>query len=461
MELQLKDYGKKFQSFVVSAIFQNRRAMKQLVSILKPDFFEYQGDRILIKLAQSYYKKYRTIPAKVVLKTRVDAEFYPYVDKIYKQKIGEITIIVDEVQEFIRIERVKAAYYSSAELVEQGKIKDAYGILRKAFSGEEHGRGAEGSYAKKQLAQNLFSISTQITENAIPTGFFHLDRLMEGGLYPGELGVFMGQLKAGKSFVLLNTAYAAASMLAGKNVVFYTLENSLWKTDRRLYRRILHDQIVTTESYSKLNQRMNNYMPGEIYIQQFPTGQATVSDLMAHLDYLADSQDFKADLVVVDYADCMRPERSIGERRFELNGIYEDLRRLAGEFKVPVWTATQTRRVGFGKKIVQADDSSESIGKPQIADVFLTLSQSDEAAEKDILLMNLAAMRESPGGRVIKCKKDYSKSLIYTVGDVDTYDLLKEGEEYDKKKKFPSKSTRKRLKEGKGANLRKSTKTRA
>lgn len=457
----MKDFGKKFQSYVVSAVYQNRRAMRQLLPILKPDFFEYQGDRILVKLAKSYFKKYRTIPSKVVLKPRVDVEFHEYIDKVYKQKIGEVPIIVDEVKEFIRIEQVKAAYYASADLVEKGEIKDAYGILRKAFAGDEHGRGAEGSYAKKQLSSNLFNIVAQSTENAVPTGFFHLDRLMDGGLFPGELGVFMGKLKLGKSFVLLNVAYAAASMLAGKNVVFYTLENSLWKTDRRLYRRILHDQIVTTESYSKLQQHMSHYMPGEIYIQQFPTGQATVSDLMAHLDYLADTQDYVADVVVVDYADCMRPERSLGERRFELNGIYEDLRRLAGEFNVPVWTATQTRRVGFSKKIVQADDSSESIGKPQIADVFLTLSQTEEEAEQDILLMNLAAMRESPGGRVIKCKKDYSKSLIYSVGDVDMYEVLKEGEDDGKKAKVPTKSTRERLQKGKGSNLRKSTQTRA
>lgn len=443
----MENFDKAFQTHVVSAIYKSMRARKQLIPILKPEYFEFIADRLLVKLARKYFKEYRDVPSKVVVKQKLDEEHHDYVDKVFKRKLRGISILIDEVHEFVQRQEIKSAYYRSAELIEEGNLRDAYGLIRKAFA-NQGGEESTGSFAKANLARNLFDIVKQSSENAVPTGYPHLDKWMDGGLFPGELGVIMAKLKLGKSFWLLNSAFAAASMLSGKNVVFYSLENSRWKTLRRLYRRIIHDPVITVESQDSLRIRMNRFMPGDVYVQYFPTGRASVSDIAAHMDYLVDYENYKADIVFVDYSDCVKPERNVGERRFELNAIFEDLRGLAGEFDVPVWTATQTRRVGFDKKIVQADDSSESIGKPQIADVFLTLSQSKEEEDKDIILMNLAAMRESPGNRVIKLRKDYRKSLLYSVGDVEVYDVLNDAA--DEKK---NKSKKKRLKDGKDFNI--------
>jgi len=431
-------YDRKFQSYIISAALKTHKGMAQLIPLLLPQYFDYSGDKHILKAAKLFFTEFRLIPDESILRQKIDSEYHPYLKKVLKRKVKDIDILITEVKKFVQIERVKKAYVDSALLVDDGKIKEASAIIRKALSGEVTGSGASGSMAFSQLNSNLNEITLQSTNSGVPTGFLHLDNLMNGGLFPGELGVVMAKLKLGKSFFLLNLAYAAASMLAGVNVVFYTLENSRWKTMRRLYRRVLRSTDVTLESSEQLHRRAKQMFVGDIYVQQFPTGGAGVSDLMSHMDYLIDNKGFNPKLVVVDYADCLRPERGIGEKRFELNAIFEDLRRLAGEFNVPVWTATQTRRVGFDKRVVQADDSSESIGKPQIADVFLTMSQAKEEAEQNKILLNLAAMRDSPGDRVVILQKDYSKSMLYSVGVNDVFEYDKTAEQVKGSGKKPS-----------------------
>jgi len=158
------------------------------------------------------------------------------------------------------------------------------------------------------------------------------------------------------------------------------------------------------------------------------------------MDYLIGDEDFKPDLVVIDYADLLKPERGIGEKRFELGAIFEDLRAMAVEFDIPVWTATQTRRLGHSKWLVDADDTSESYEKPQIADVFLTMSQTPDEKSNKQLRLNCAAMRDSPGGKVITIQYDYRTSLMRTVKVSDAEELaemeLQEKENHGKKKRF-------------------------
>ena len=434
--------GKKFQSYIISAVYTTHRGMAQLLPLLSPNYFEFMGDRVLLKAAKEYFDKYRKIPSKEILYQSIDEEYHSYLRRILKRKVKDLDILIDDVKKFVDTEKIKAALYKGAELIDSGKLKEASVIIRKALAGDVKGNGISGSFAFKQLQQNLIEISYNNFGNTVPTGFYHLDNAMGGGLCPGELGVVMARLKLGKSFWLLNVAYAAASLLSGVNVVFYSLENSRWKTLRRFYRRMLCDSNVTMESMDKLGQLAHIHFPGDIWVQQFPTGSVGVSELMGHLDYLIDSQNFKPGLVIVDYADCLKADRGQGEKRFELNAIFEDLRKLAGEFNVPVWTATQTRRLGFDKKIVQADDSSESIGKPQIADVFLTMSQDKDDTNANRILLNLAAMRDSPGDRVVVCNKDYSKSLIYSVGvnDVYSYENKDKEKEVHKVSKYKGKS---------------------
>jgi len=442
-------FNKKFQNHVVSTILKSYRAAAAILPIIETRYFEYDGNRLLVRELKEYYKIYRTLPSKATLSQVMDDTYHEHIRKLFKKKIPDVDIVVAEVKEFINFQNAREAFYKGAELIERGDIDGVFPLMRTAFSNRSNsvtGHGTSGSFFKKQLLSNIIEITVMDTEKVVPTGFTHLDETMNGGLHPGELGVIMGRLKLGKSFFLLNVAFNAASFLGGLNVVHYTLENSRWKTLRRYYRRLIHQSEITMEEEDVIRERMDLCFTGDVYVQQFPTKKASVSSLYSHMDYLIGDVGFNPDLIVVDYADLLKPERGVGEKRFELSAIFEDLRAMAIEFDVPIWTATQTRRLGHSKWLVDADDASESYEKPQIADVFVTMSRTPEEKANHQIRLNCAAMRDSPSDKVIMVHTDYRKSLMYTTDVADVEELAEkeaqEKENYEKRRRFKKTDSR-------------------
>ena len=116
-------------------------------------------------------------------------------------------------------------------------------------------------------------------------------------------------------------------------------------------------------------------LPGKLMIKYYPTKAASVQTLSSHLKQL-ELQEIKPDIVLVDYADILM---GVGkEKRFVLESIYEDLRALAGEFNLPIWTASQANRSSLEEEVIDATKVSESYSKIMIADFVMSMSRKVE-----------------------------------------------------------------------------------
>ena len=113
---------------------------------------------------------------------------------------------------------------------------------------------------------------------------------------------------------------------------------------------------------------------GKMIIKYYPTRAATVNTLSAHLKQL-ELKSIKPDLVIVDYADILRDNSGMREVRHQLGAVYEDLRGLAGEFKVPIWTASQANRSALEEEVIEATKVAEAYSKIMIADFVLSISR--------------------------------------------------------------------------------------
>jgi KaiC/GvpD/RAD55 family RecA-like ATPase len=178
----------------------------------------------------------------------------------------------------------------------------------------------------------------------VPTGLTHLDQCMGGGLQPGELAIIIGAAKQGKSVLLAAIAHGAANLMNQKKVIYYSLEMKQRKILKRMDMRIaaLGSDVIKSDP-SKFTDALKRRAPqlmgtGNILVKSYPTRSCTSSMLCGHLSQTI-AGGFKPDLIVVDYVDIMKPERRIGETHNEQAGCVEDLRRIAGEFNVAVWTA--------------------------------------------------------------------------------------------------------------------------
>ena len=264
---------------------------------------------------------------------------------------------------------MKQAILVSVDLLKEGKYEEIQGVIEQSLK----------INTEQDLGQDYFdsfeSRRKVHTRQTIPTGFPLLDAeaVLDGGLANGELGVVMAPTGGGKSFFLVNLGFGA--LAAGKNVIHYSMELSETHVGNRYDSRITG--IATKELRSKMTEAENKlarFMGGQLFIKEYPPKVATINTIKFHVGRLL-SNGFDPDLVIIDYGDLMKSRRGYEQKRFELESIFEDLRALSMELKLPIWTATQSNREGFNEDVITIDKVGEAINKAHVVDFFGTFSQ--------------------------------------------------------------------------------------
>ena len=120
-----------------------------------------------------------------------------------------------------------------------------------------------------------------------------------------------------------------------------------------------------------------NQLKGELVIKDYPTRSASVNTISAHLQQ-CELQGIKPDMVLVDYADIMKSTQHFKEKRHAIGLIYEELRGVAGEFDIPIWTASQANRSSLEEDVIGADKVSEDYSRVMTADFVMGMSRKVE-----------------------------------------------------------------------------------
>jgi replicative DNA helicase len=220
---------------------------------------------------------------------------------------------------------------------------------------------------------------------------------MGGGPGGGELAIILAGSKAGKSTLLAR--FAVGALWKGKNVAIATGELSKEKYRKRIDSMItqipaseLTKASLSTEAGSKLNKVLkkarrrlkvsHKQMKGGLHIQQWPSGKGTAEDISLWLDDVEAEFGYKIDVLFVDYIRVFRPTQKFDEQRLSVGQVALDLRGIATERDIPVWTATQTNRAGLKKKRLSAEDIAEDISQLFTLDFLVAFCQTEEEAEQ-------------------------------------------------------------------------------
>ena len=151
---------------------------------------------------------------------------------------------------------------------------------------------------------------------------------------------------------------------------------------------------------------------GELIVKEYPTRTCTVNTIRSLLTKLKTSNGFTPDLLVLDYPDIMKPTRDYGEKRHELELLYEEVRAMAQEFDMAVWGASQTNRAALSKKVVTIADLAESFGKAAVADFMIALSQTKEEKRNNEVRYYIAKNRNGTSDETVHCDIFYDKMKI-------------------------------------------------
>jgi replicative DNA helicase len=197
-----------------------------------------------------------------------------------------------------------------------------------------------------------------------------------------------------------------------KNVLHYSLEmreNSVGiRYDSNLC-DIPSNDVIDRKSEVAQYFEKNKHSLGGLFIKEFPTKTATVYTLKSHIERLK-TKGFIPDVIIVDYADIMRSTKKYDALRHELMLIYEELRALAHELGLPIWTASQSNKEGANSDIIDTTNMGEAFGKAATCDLVVSISRKSSEKSTGLAKFFIAKNRVGRDGLVFSIKMDTSKS---------------------------------------------------
>jgi len=418
-EALFKQYGKPFQEKIFQGLLTDHTWAAQMSEVMQPNYFDL---KYLAYLSDKYFKyngKYRSFPTLSLLISIIKDELREPSNAVLKEQIveylgrmrhspdmGDIAYVKDKALDFCRKQALREALEKSVELISGDKYDAVVDLMRKAVSvglptsmGHDFFEDAEARFIKVNRA-------------ACPTGIDQLDEktVLNGGLGRGELGVIAANTGVGKSHMLVSLG--ANALKRGKNVVHYTFELTETAVGIRYDSHLT--EIPSNEIQDSKQEVMDKYKDmelGKLIIKEYPTGTATVNTLRNHLEKLS-LRGFIPNLILIDYADIMRSSREYDALRLELKLIYEELRNLAMEKNIPIWTASQANRDSSNSDIVGLENMSESYGKAMVADVVLSLSRKPAEKATGMGRLFVAKNRAGRDGILFPIHIDTARSTI-------------------------------------------------
>jgi len=351
----------------------------------------------------------------------LQASVIEQVKAAYQQvSASDTAYIKEQFLEFCRNQKLKNAILFASQFLKHGDYDSVWSVINEASrAGLERNLGHD----------YLIDIDQRMSEMArevIKTNWEIIDTHMDGGLGKGELGFVVAPAGSGKSWFL--SRIGAEAMRQGKNVMHFTMELN------EKYVGLRYDACFSGIAFQEVRKNVQQIkdalatIPGKLFIKYFPIKTASASTLKMHIDRFQLITGIKIDLVIVDYADLLRPLVADKNANSYSDGgsVYEELRGMLGELQVPGWTASQSNRGAHEEEVIGAGNVAESYKKIMTGDFILSLSRKTEDKLAGSGRVHVMKNRFGPDGQTYVCAFDTScgKISIYDKDSVEGLEIL-------------------------------------
>ena len=407
-------YGKAFQEGLVQLIFEDRPFADQITEVLDTQFLELEYLQLFVTKIVDYRSRYNTHPSieamTTIIRTELDNEdtvvqnqVREYFARIHTREMSDIEYIKETSLDFCRKQNLKEAMMKSVGLLQNCSFDEISTVINDALK-----LGSENNFGYDYLAdfEERFKLKHR---NPVSTGWKEIDTITTGGLGKSELGVVIAPTGAGKSMALVHLG--AEAIKEGKTVVHYTLELQDTVIGTRYDSCITGYPLSDIRNFKEEIYEEIKELEGSLIVKEYPTKSATTNTIRSHLSRLV-KRDIHPGLIIVDYADLLKPVTVRKEKRNELESIYEELRALSTEFQCPIWTASQTNRSGLNAEVITMEQISEAFNKCFVADFIFSISRTIEDKQNNQGKMFIAKNRNGPDGIIYPIFMDTSNVNI-------------------------------------------------
>ena len=441
------------ESTILKNLLFNNDYCRKVLPFIKSEYFENFHEKVVFEEICKFVVSYDNLATKEVLlietekRTDISEDTFKTICEYIKKldnTSAETNWVVDTTEKWCRDRAIYLALMESIKIADgqdEKKSRDAIpSILQQALAvGFDNNIGHD---YLKDYEERYESYHRK--ENKIPFDLEYLNKITKGGLPSKTLNIALAGTGVGKSLFMCHVA--SSVLLQGRNVLYITLEMAEERIAERIDANLLNVNIKDIQDLpkpmfdSKVN-ALTKKTQGTLIIKEYPTASAHSGHFKALLNELSLKKSFKPDIIFIDYLNICGSSRY--KSNFSVNSysyvkaIAEELRGLAVECNVPIVSATQTTRSGYGNSDVDITDTSESFGLPATADLMLALISTEDLEQMgQIMVKQLKNRYNDPTiNKRFVVGIDRAKMRLYDCEQKAQDDILDSGqeEEYNSK----------------------------
>jgi replicative DNA helicase len=401
----------RLENIILSTLIHNDEYARKVLPFLQTEYFTDKIESRIISEISSFYTKYNKQPTAEVLRVQLvdradinEGELksgLQLIDEISKPvEVASDQWLIEQTEKFCKDKSLYNAILKSIKIIE-GQDKqlsnDSIPSLLQTALSVSFDTAVGHSY--NDSAEARYEFYTQ-KEERIPFDIEILNKVTKGGLPRKSLSMIVAESGGGKSLGLCHMS--AAYKKQGKNVLYITMEMSEERIAERIDANLLNVDIddlakMTKDEFVSKIDRINSKAHGKLIIKEYPTSSAHSGHFRGLLEELRIKKNFIPDIVVVDYlgicaSSKMKQGGSVNSYTY-IKSISEELRALAVEYNVPVLTAMQVNRSGFGNSELELTSISESIGVVMTCDFVMSMIRTQELDDLDQTMIKILKNR--------------------------------------------------------------------
>jgi len=414
--------GSSFQQSLIKSIIEDKKYGETIIDVIDSKYFDNNSFKYIMENLRELYNGYNKIPDYNTLAQKIMAEHTNkdtgkiHIDTLenIKNSTQDTSYVKDTALNFCKQQNLKRELKNVTNIIENGDFEEyskIEHIIQKALQVGITNDDVE------DVLDNIEDALKKDYRSAIPTGISGIDNLLKGCLGRGELGVVLAPTGTGKTTLL--TKFTNAAFVSGFNVLQIIFEDNINNIKRKHYTIWTgiapDDQPDNEKEVIEKVGEVNDNTKGQIKILKLPSDSITISEIKSKIRKFK-SEGFNIDLLVIDYVDCISPERSTNGEEWKGEGsIMRSLEAMTTEFDTAIWTATQGNRESISSEVVTTNQMGGSIKKAQIGHVILSVGKTLEQKEHKLATLTLLKSRIGQDGVIFQnCKFDNEYLIIDT-----------------------------------------------
>ena len=383
----------RIETTILSNLFHNEDFTRKAMPFIESDYFTNSDESILFGEIEKFVENYKNLPTKDTILIELNSRKDLTEEQLKNLKLlvagtnddkADLQWLLDSTEKWCKDRAVHNAVLSGIKILDNkdqkrtpeaipGILSDALAVSFDNHIGHDYLQDAEKRFDWYHTKEKRFKFDLD-----------YFNRITKGGVPSKTLNIALAGTGVGKSLFMCHVA--SSFLTQGKNVLYITLEMAEERIAERIDANLFDismDDIrdMPKELYDTKVDKLNAKTKGQLIIKEYPTASAHSGHFRALMNELSLKKSFKPDVVFIDYLNICASARFKGgniSSYFYVKAIAEELRGLAVEFDMPIFSATQTTRTGFVSTDIGLEDTSESFGLPATADFMFALMSNEE-----------------------------------------------------------------------------------